>query len=114
MSTKGRVKVRISWTVVSALALLVLVLLSGVFHSCCPSSENNSTKVIKESEVKADKCRVIDASTNRLIANIYVFELDGHRYAMNYGEHYFIHLASCPCHQNENSILTPSSSLFNW
>lgn len=114
MSTRGKVKARISWTVVSVLALLVLVLLSGVFYSCCPASENNSAKVTKETEVKADKCKVIDSSSKRLIANIYVFELEGHKYAMGYGEHYFIHLASCPCHQNESSILTPSSSLFNW
>lgn len=114
MSTKGRVKVRISWTVVSVLALLVLVLLSEVFYSCCPASENNSAKVINKTEVKADRYKVVDASSNRLIASIFVFELEGHKYAMNYGEHYFIHLASCPCHQNESSILTPSSSLFNW
>ena len=114
MSTKGRVKARISWTVVSALALLVLVLLSGVFHSCCPASENNSTKTTEETKLKADRYKIVDASSNRLIASVFVFELDGHKYAMNYGEHYFIHLASCPCHQNENSILTPSSSLFNW
>lgn len=113
MSIKGRVKARISWTVVSALALLVLVLLSGVFYSCCPASENNSTKVT-ETEIKANRYKVINASSNRFIASIFVFELEGHKYAMNYGEHYFIHLASCPCHQNESLILTPSSSLFNW
>lgn len=80
MSTKGRIKANISWTVVSALALLVLVLLSGVFHSCCPASENNSAKVINKTEVKADRYKVVDASSNRLIANIFVFDLENLRH----------------------------------
>lgn len=41
----------------------------------------------------------------------YVFEFEGHKYAEDYNEHFFVHLASCPCNKKEE---VKSSSLFDW
>ena len=99
------------------LICFLLILLCLPFVSCEPISENGSET--------RDKHRIegikytITRESGAAVAYIYVFELEGHKYAISYGEHYLVHLASCPCQNEKNNSFsnwpeTSSSSIFDW
>lgn len=112
MAVRNRIN-RCGFTALLVILICFLLILFCLPLISCEAVPQNDDK----HEIECVKNTIVD-EWGKVIAHVYVFELEGHRYAINYTEHYLIHLASCPCHNKENESSsfweTPSSSIFNW
>ena len=99
------------------LICFVLILFCLPLISCEPIPQNGS-ETREKHQIECIRNTIIKES-GAAVTYIYVFEFEGHRYAMSGDHHYFVHLASCPCQQKEELSLTfpstsSSNSLFDW